>query len=139
MMLHYIKLFIVCFAGPCYFLSIACAPPPTQFDDERQMTLGTVQKEIKIGMSQAEIIEAMGSPNMVTRDQDGNETWVYDKIATEASVSGSSVSTGLVLTLLVGASSQNARSSTTQRTLTVVFKFDKDGKLKKFSYHATKF
>ncbi|MEI6127326.1 MAG: hypothetical protein WCQ99_12320, partial [Pseudomonadota bacterium] len=51
---------------------------------EREMTLGIVQKEIRAGMSQATVAEALGSPNIVTRDEDGQETWIYDKIATEA-------------------------------------------------------
>ncbi len=54
------------------------------------MTLGVVQSFIKEGMSQADIASALGSPNIVTQDKDGNDTWIYDKIATETSQSGSS-------------------------------------------------
>ena len=50
---------------------------------EKELTLGIVQKEIKVGMSQADVISVLGSPNIVTRDSEGRETWVYDKIATE--------------------------------------------------------
>jgi hypothetical protein len=32
------------------------------------MTLGVVQKEIHKGLSQADVAEALGSPNIVTRD-----------------------------------------------------------------------
>src|SRR5215510_8134963 len=58
---------------------------------EREMTLGIVQREIHAGLTQDEVITALGSPNIVTRDADGHETWVYDKIATEASYSRSEV------------------------------------------------
>src|SRR5512144_3058182 len=54
---------------------------------EREMTVGIVQKEIRVGMSQADVAGALGSPNIVTRDSEGKETWIYDKIATEASYS----------------------------------------------------
>ena len=41
---------------------------------EREMTLGAVQKEIRRGLSQADVAEALGSPNIVTRDSAGHET-----------------------------------------------------------------
>ncbi len=51
---------------------------------ERQMTVGIVQKEIREGMSQADVAAALGSPNIVTKDAEGQEAWIYDKIATDA-------------------------------------------------------
>lgn len=57
---------------------------------EREMTLGIVQKEIRVGLSQADVAAALGSPNIVTKDSADKETWVYDKIASEASYSASS-------------------------------------------------
>ena len=36
-----------------------------------------------------QVATALGSPNIVTRDAEGRETWIYDKIATEASYSNS--------------------------------------------------
>ncbi len=103
---------------------------------EQQMTLGTVQKEIRRGLSQADVAEALGSPNIVTKDSTGLETWVYDKTATEASYSNSAT----YGTILVVGFAQNAgASSTSQRTLTVVIKFGTDGKVDTFSYHASRF
>jgi outer membrane protein assembly factor BamE (lipoprotein component of BamABCDE complex) len=104
--------------------------------NEREMTVGTVQKEIRKGMSGAEVVEALGSPNMVTRDEKELETWVYDKIATEASYSQSS---GGLFLLLGGVASSSGAASVTQKTLTVVIKFNKDGKVDSYSYHASKF
>ncbi len=57
---------------------------------EREMTVGIVQKDIKEGMNQADVAQSLGSPNIVTRDSGGSETWIYDKIASEASYSESS-------------------------------------------------
>lgn len=103
---------------------------------ERDLTVGVVQKEIHVGLSQAEVLERLGSPNIVTRDSAGNETWVYDKIATEASYSQSHAY-GTILVL--GGSRAGGTVRTTQHTLTVVIKFDANQKVESFSYHASKF
>jgi outer membrane protein assembly factor BamE (lipoprotein component of BamABCDE complex) len=103
---------------------------------ERQMTLGTVQKEIRAGLTQDEVIAALGSPNIVTRDAQGRETWVYDKIASEASYSNSGVY-GTIL--VVGASGAAGASSQSERTLTVTIKFGPDQRVDTFSYHSSRF
>ena len=103
---------------------------------EQDITVGKVQKEVRVGMSGAQVAEALGSPNIVTKDEGGDETWVYDKIATEASYSENS--SGLFL-VLYGSTSRSGAASTTQRTLTVVIKYDANSKVISFSYHASKF
>jgi outer membrane protein assembly factor BamE (lipoprotein component of BamABCDE complex) len=110
--------------------------PSTQ---EREMTVGIVQKEIRVGMSQADVAIALGSPNIVTRDSESKETWIYDKIATEAAYSKDSGGTGLILALIGGYSKEAGAVSSTQKTLTVIIKFDKNTKVESFSYHASKF
>src|SRR5437763_709289 len=74
--------FILCLAV-AGFLASCSHDSSLRSTKEREMTLGIVQKEISTGMSQASVAEALGSPNIVTRDDDGMETWIYDKIATE--------------------------------------------------------
>jgi outer membrane protein assembly factor BamE (lipoprotein component of BamABCDE complex) len=103
---------------------------------EREMTVGVVQREIRAGLSQDQVAEALGSPNIVTRDAAGNETWIYDKIASEASYSNSSAY-GTIL--ILGGSRAAGASATTQRTLTVIIKFDANRLVDTFSYHASKF
>jgi len=56
---------------------------------DRALTVGLVQKEIRVGLSQADVASVLGSPNIVTRDSRNRETWIYDKIATEASFASS--------------------------------------------------
>jgi len=119
---------------------------------DRAMTVGLVQKELRKGQSQADVASALGSPNLVTKDINDNETWVYDKIATEASYSNSSANLGagglgagaVASTLLLGGVNgsydRNAgASSSTQRTLTVIIKFNKSSLVEAFSYHSSKF
>jgi outer membrane protein assembly factor BamE (lipoprotein component of BamABCDE complex) len=47
-----------------------------------RLTVGTVQKEIRVGMSGAEVAAVLGSPNIVSTDEERREVWIYDKIAT---------------------------------------------------------
>lgn len=103
---------------------------------ERELTAGVVRKEIKKGMSGAQVAELLGSPNITTLDENGRETWVYDKIATEASYSESQ--SGMFL-ILGGYSNRSGAASTTQRTLTVIIKFNADSKVESFTYHQSKF
>jgi len=103
---------------------------------EREMTLGIVQKEIRVGMSQPDVATSLGSPNIVTKDSSGKETWIYDKIATEASYSKGH---GYGTILILGLSRDTGAISTTQKTLTVVIKFNEKNLVESFSYHASKF
>jgi len=119
---------------------------------ERQMTIGVVQKEIRKEMSAAEVAEVLGSPNIVTTDGEGREVWVYDKISTDVTYSKDSGGAGIIL--LIGSASGGtaggglgsgnySRSagaqSKTQRTLTVVIKFDQHNKVRDFAYHSSRF
>ncbi|MCK6553400.1 hypothetical protein L6Q96_02265 [Candidatus Binatia bacterium] len=103
---------------------------------DREMTVGLVQKEIRSGLTEDRVAEILGSPNIVTRDPAGRETWIYDKIATEASYS-TSAAYGTILVL--GGGTDAGATATTQRTLTVVIRFGADRRVETFSYHASKF
>ena len=115
--------------------------------DEAGLTLGVAQKEIRVGMSGAEVAEKLGSPNIVTTGGDGNETWIYDKIATEASYSRSSAGIGILILFTgalragapAGAVASSGASSESQRTLTVVVKFDGANRVRDLAYHASRF
>jgi outer membrane protein assembly factor BamE (lipoprotein component of BamABCDE complex) len=119
-----------------------------QDDSADRMTVGTVQKEIRVGMSGSDVAQALGSPNIVTTDEERREVWIYDKIATDKAYSSSS---GGVSALILGfggdvtggvggsGSSSAGASSTSQRTLTVIIKFDKEGKVRDFAYHTSRF
>lgn len=103
---------------------------------DRDLTVGLVQKQIKKGMSGADVATALGSPNIVTKDADGKETWVYDKIATEVTYSQSQSAWFLIFG---GEATQSGASASTQRTLTVVIKFDDQSKVTDCTYHSSKF
>lgn len=115
-----------------------------QNDEGDRLTVGTVQKEITMGMSAAQVAEVLGSPNIVTTDEQRQETWIYDKISTEVAYSRSS---GAIVGLLfggsgggLGAGSRSAgASSTSQQTLTVIIKFDGEDRVRDFSYRTSRF
>ena len=117
-------------------LTSACSMPPAEPGPEDRLTVGKVQGEIKVGMSAASVAEILGSPNIVTTDEKRREVWVYDKISTEhTSAEVSSYGT----LILAGTSSGESRSSTRQRTLTVVIKYDEQKLVRDFSYNYTQF
>ena len=117
-------------------------------DDGERLTVAKVQREIKVGMSGAEVARMLGTPNIVTTDEERREAWVYDRVSTE-SVHSESSGGVLALVLLGGGSAAGAGApyygsaagarSTTQRTLTVIVKFDKEGRVRDFAYHASQF
>lgn len=104
--------------------------------NERAMTLGLVQKEVRHGMGQGDVAIALGSPNIVTKDQSGLETWIYDKIASEVSFSQDE---GGIWLLIAGYGKSAGAKSKTQKTLTVVIKFDDAQCVEKVSYHSSTF
>ena len=68
------------------FILFNCAPPEpiiieVPVEKEDKLTLGTVQSKIKKGMNQTEVLEVLGSPNIVTKNKSGNEVWTYEKLA----------------------------------------------------------
>ena len=95
-------------------------------------------------MSAAGVASVLGSPNIVTGDNQGQETWIYDKISSDVTYSRSS---GTIVGLIFGSSGGGAgigtssagSKSTSQRTLTVIIKFDGDNKVSGFSYHSSRF
>lgn len=107
-----------------------------QDDSADRLSVGTVQREIRIGMPSASVVQVLGSPNMVTTDEERREVWVYDKVASDVTYSNSS---GYGTLILIGASRDAGAVSTQQRTLTVVVKFDSEGKVRDFAYHSSKF
>jgi outer membrane protein assembly factor BamE (lipoprotein component of BamABCDE complex) len=129
-------------AVPAAAAERAKAEAPTGF------TLGLVQKALRPGLSQADVAERLGSPNIVAREADGREAWVYDKVSSEKESSRESVGVGGgasgaggsfwgLLGVTAGKRSEKARTS--QRTLTVVIRFSAAGAVQSFSWHDSRF
>lgn len=119
-----------------------------QDDSGNRLTVGKVQKEIRVGMSGADVASVLGSPNIVSTDEERREVWIYDKIASDRAYSSSSGGVNALILgygggtaggVSVGGGSSAGASSTSQRTLTVIIKFDKSGKVRDFAYHTSRF
>lgn len=108
---------------------VACQGPST-------FSLGKVQSSIRQGMAQDQVVAYLGSPNIVTTDDHGQETWVYDKISSEGAHSSSSGGGSLIL---FGGQRNAGAYETTQKTLTVMIKFDPRKRVDTINYHQSKF
>lgn len=104
-----------------------------QDDKGDKITVGTVQRKITIGMSSAEVAQVLGSPNIVTTDEERRENWVYDKISTNIVYSTSDAGIKFLTVGESGAVSKN------QRTLTIIIKFDNNSNVRDFAYHYSSF
>lgn len=123
------------------FLSVSLASCATyqSNDVDGNLTVGVVQKEIKLGMNSVDVVKALGSPNIVQTDDDRNEVWIYDKISTQVNKSSAGIWL-LSFGSLFGAGHANTSSnSSSQRTLTIIIKFNKKSKVRDFSYHTSRF
>lgn len=118
---------------------------------ETNLTLGTAQKNIKLGTSQDEVAMVLGSPNIVTVDSDGHDTWIYDKVASVMSYSANGFNVGIggfggglgsggggggLVGAGYGKTSGGVQSN--QKTLTIVIKFTNQ-KVSSFQYHMSSF
>jgi hypothetical protein len=117
-----------------------------------ELTLGLVQAKISKGMTQGEVATEIGSPNIASKDRDGNEVWIYDKVSTETHTDQASegqstgVGVGGVFTHLglgFGHSESDTKTTTTtttsKKTLTVIIRFGRGGKVSEVNYHMSKF
>lgn len=103
---------------------------------EQDLTLGVVQRDIRIGSTQDEVAIALGSPNIVTRDSDGKDTWIYDKVSSISSYDEKGIYASIIL---AGYAKNKGSVQNVQKTLTVVIKFNTDNKVESFTYHMSKF
>ena len=138
------KLIALASVSAVYFSG--CAMAQNYYDPraDEKLTVAKAQGEIKIGMSSADVIGVMGSPNIISTDDQRREVWVYDKISTQVAYSKSSAGIGGLIFGAVGGalgsvSVEGGTSSKSQRTLTVVIKYDENKKVRDLAYHTSSF
>ncbi len=125
-------------------LIAGCAASQYDPQADENLTVGTVQKEIRIGMPGSRVAEILGSPNIVSTDENRNEVWIYDKISTryvhtDTSAGILAIGGGSDVIGLPSASARQSSGATSQRTLTIVIKFDDDDRVRDFAYHTSRF
>ena len=117
------------------------------------LSYGTVTSQVVKGKTtQADLLQLFGGPNISTTDNDGVETWVYERSVTQTDAASRDQSWQAAANLGVffghgsagvqagGGQSAAASSMTTSfRSLTVVVKFSGDKTVKDYSVRASQF
>ena len=102
--------------------------------------VGTVQQVVKKGANQTEIMRSLGAPNIISKDNDGLETWTYDRISRESESRSRSLGLfGSIGAFLLGGSGSRSSSSVASKSLTVIITFDNDKSVLDFSYQSLEF
>jgi outer membrane protein assembly factor BamE (lipoprotein component of BamABCDE complex) len=85
------------------------------------LTYGIIKSKLKKGeTSQNDILQLIGSPNIVTKNRSGKEVWTYDKISSDAHAN-----VGYGSLVVLGGAFANSSSSSKSVTLMITFD-DKD-------------
>jgi hypothetical protein len=112
----------------CLLLLAGCQSPlaviPARQQQVERITLGSVQNYLKKGEPSGVVIQHLGTPNIVTSNTDGTESWVYDKISTEIEYA-SGLSSGV--------------ATKSSRTMIVVVKFDNFKRVEDVKYRQTSY
>jgi uncharacterized protein (DUF1330 family) len=72
----------------------------------------------------------------VTTDEKRREVWIYDKVSSNRVDTQNSFGGGIII---LGGSTGQAESTSTQKTLTIIIKFDEEKKVRDFAYNYTQF
>jgi outer membrane protein assembly factor BamE (lipoprotein component of BamABCDE complex) len=118
---------------------VACAdaPPAPEPARNSDLTHGNVQLNLKVGeTTQTQVLEAFGAPNITSLDGSNREVWTYQRHATVAQSSSSSDYWTIVL---FGGSTRASGFEQTQRTMTLIVKFDANKVVSDFRSRASEF
>lgn len=123
---------------PILFLSCATNTELPILDESaaraETITFASAQK-ISIGFDQTQVIKILGSPNIITKSKDQNESWVYDKISEQYEFIQNPNSKDWIF--------QNPenrfKEARTSKTFIVVIDFDEGGLVKDLSYRYTQY
>jgi len=130
----------------------AVSAPPAQ-SGASALSYGAVTSQVVKGKTtQADLLQLFGGPNISTVDNDGAETWVYERSVTQTDVSSRSqnwqAAAGLGVFFGQGSANaqaeggQTARAASTTasfRSLTVIVKFNPNKTVKDYSVRASQF
>jgi outer membrane protein assembly factor BamE (lipoprotein component of BamABCDE complex) len=133
-------------AGAAVLVLGACAPVPIKPVTTRnsELTHGNVQLNLKLGeTSQTEVLEVFGAPNITSIDGTGQEVWTYQRSATVSQSTSSKGFWTVLLTgeagLLGGQSQEASGLEQTQRTMTLIIKFDDKKHVSDFRSRSSEF
>jgi outer membrane protein assembly factor BamE (lipoprotein component of BamABCDE complex) len=99
-----------------------------------RVSVASAQK-LKVGDSSAEVVKVLGSPNMLAKSKNGNESWVYDRVSEQYEMVQSSSDSSFIF----NRQSQQKKSASSVKTFIVVVDFDSKGLVSSISYRFTQF
>ncbi|MCH9698556.1 MAG: hypothetical protein K0U68_10660 [Gammaproteobacteria bacterium] len=125
--------------GRALVMLSGCMVLPINVDGNGQpnnLTIAKVQGEIKEQMPASEVAAILGSPNIITTDEQRREVWIYDKVSTNRIDTRSAIGGNI---FIFGAGKLQSETTSSQRTLTVVIKYDDDKQVRDFAYNYSQF
>jgi len=99
-----------------------------------RVSVASAQK-LKVGDSSAEVVKVLGSPNILAKSKDGNESWVYDRVSEQYEMIQSSSDNSFIF----NRQTQQKRTASSVKTFIVVIDFDGKGLVSSISYRFTQF
>ena len=118
----------------------ACAGPQLPAPATQPLAasnMNAVRREIKAGMEQSAVREALGSPTVVSSDSEHREVWTYEQVASDRVDPSRSVGGSLVV-LGTGPSAPGTRASATAtdaRALTIIIYYDAAKRVRDLAYN----
>ena len=101
------------------------------------LTQGAIEIHLKKGVTtKTKVLETMGAPNITSLDSNGNDVWTYQR---HSSVANSSSSSSYGTIILFGGSQNTSGLESSQKTMTLVIKFNDKGIVKDFKSQFTSF
>lgn len=102
-----------------------------------ELTHGNVQMNLKVGQTtQTQVLETFGAPNITSIDGSNQEVWTYQR---QATVSQSSSSSNYWTIVLAGGATNASGFEQTQRTMTLIIKFDANKVVSDFRSRSSEF
>lgn len=119
---------------------------------DQTISVGDAQARVFPGMSGAEVVEVLGTPNIITTDRERREVWTYDKISTQTVTAfSSSGGEGIILGglragdgllasgLRYGNASGSEGTSRSTKALTIIVKFSENKRVRDVAYRYSAF
>lgn len=122
----------------CAVILSGCVSAPEPLSNRNSpLTQGNVQMNVQPGVTtKAQILETFGSPNVTTRDGQGQEVWTYQR---QAQVSQQSSQEGYWTVLFAGKSKTASGFESSSRMMTLIIKFDSNDVVSDFNSRASNF
>ena len=115
-----------------------CSNRPQQ--NSSNLTLGLVQSSVTKGANQTEITKVLGAPNIISKDKQGNETWIYDRISRQRkSNSMAGFGFGAIGAWMGAGGGSRSSDSSSSKSLTVIITFDENKNVLDYAYQGLEF